>query len=199
MTKPKFQRKRLHSLLYAVVFLSSILVNAGSQGATITNDQIHGFYDPSLVQYVVSKGSLPVVVIANPFGPDKDFYLLNNIALPGYYPTTVLSRILAEERDDGHLIMIFNPITSASGINTCLSPPNKTTTSGSNSLKENLHLLIAFCYDKEIVSEAYLEIKHPSTPTDLDFKKAMTQLFNVLLPIEKLFLGSCQDVDRGNC
>jgi len=192
-------QKQFYGLFYTLVILTSVLTNSVAQGAIITNDEIHGFYDPSLVHHIVSKGPLPTIVIGNPFGPETDFSLLKNITLPGYYPTTALSRITAKERDDGHLIMIFYPINSLSGLAACLSPPQQNTISGSNSFKKNLRLLIAFCYDKEVVSEAYIEMKRPSKPTDKDFKKAIAQLFSVLLPIQKPFLGGCQDFGRGNC
>ena len=52
-----------------------MLINARAQSAKITNDEFWRFYDLSIDQQVVSKGSFSAVVIANPFGPDKSFNL----------------------------------------------------------------------------------------------------------------------------
>ena len=90
MTKTIF-KKPFCGLFYPLANLISLLINSGAKGAKNINDEIHGFYEPSSVQYVFSKESLPTAVIASPFGLEKDLSLLTflhfqDINQPQLYP-----------------------------------------------------------------------------------------------------------------
>ena len=62
-----------------------------------------------------------------------------------------------------------------------------------------LRLQIAFCYDNEVVSEAYMEMQQPSGLGDRVFHQDMAQLLNILLPIENPNRGDCGNRTGGNC
>ena len=62
-----------------------------------------------------------------------------------------------------------------------------------------LRLQIAFCYDNEVVSEAYMEMQQPSGPGDRVFHQDMAQLLNILLPIENPNRGDCGNSTGGDC
>ena len=61
--------------------------------------------------------------------------------------------------------------------------------------KKILHLLIAFCYDKEVAKDAYIEMKRPSNSADRAFLKAMALELCALLQIKNHFLGGHQKVN----
>ena len=57
-----------------------------------------------------------------------------------------------------------------------------------------LRLQAAFCFNREVVSEAFLEMPRPATPTDTAFRGAMAQLMNELLPSQSPNRSDCGDV-----
>ena len=169
-----------------------------SQGATITRDDHYPYYGAGLVQYVASKGTFPALVIANPFGVGADKDLLTNLEMLGGYPPTPFSRTTPTARDDGHLVLIFNPVQSSNGPSACASPSSQAVHSKSRPASP-LRLQIAFCYDNEVVSEAYMEMQQPSELGDRAFHHAMAQMLNILLPIENPNRGDCGNPTTGNC
>ncbi|MFP6749477.1 MAG: hypothetical protein VCD66_18015 [Alphaproteobacteria bacterium] len=196
MTKSFTMRAMRGGLAAAALLVAS---GAGTaHGATITRDDYYPFYDPGLVQYVTAKGTFPAVVIANPFGPDADDALLSRLELPGYYPPTVFSATTPQARDDGHLVMIFNPVAASSGQAACAAPARQTAT-GKAGTGATLRLQIAFCYDQEVVSEAFMEMPRPDGPTDQRFSQAMAQLLDALLPIQIRDGGNCRARMAGAC
>jgi len=184
------------SLIAACLFVAQAAPSA--QGATITRDDHYPFYGPGLVQYVAAKGTFPAVVIANPFGAGRDGALLSALELPGYLPPTALSPTSARDRDDGHLVLIFDPVSSSSGHAACAAPDQQSVSGGGGGT-ETLRLQIAFCYDDEVVSEAFMEMPRPRGPGDPDFNQAMAQLLYVLLPPQNPNRGACQNQIAGNC
>ena len=188
----------LFRLFVAVTCFSPMLMVNESQGATITRDDHYPFYSDNLVQYVASKGTFPALVIANPFGAGADRDLLTNLEMPGGYPPTPFSRTTPTARDDGHLVLIFNPVQSSNGPSACASPSSQAALSKSRSASP-LRLQIAFCYDNEVVSEAYMEMQQPSGLGDRVFHQDMAQLLNILLPIENPNRGDCGNSTGGNC
>ena len=159
-------------LLVVVACFSPMLMVKNSQGATITRDDHYPFYGAGLVQYVASKGMFPAVVIAHPFGAGADKFLLANIKLPGNYPPIPLSQTAPTARDDGHLVLIFNPVQSSNGYAACASPSSPAALSKPRSASP-LRLQMAFCYDNQVVSKAYMEMQRPSEPGDRAFHHAM--------------------------
>ena len=108
---------------FAGTFIAALLVATfTANGATISRDDHSPFYSPGLVQYVAANGDFPVVIIANPFGAGSNATLLAVVELPGNFLPTALSSITAKARNDGHLVMIFNPRPSSSGDRACRSP-----------------------------------------------------------------------------
>jgi len=129
-----FARLGLLKLCLGIAYLA-VASAAGSTGgtgaawaATISKDDQYPFYEPDLVQYVASKGSFPVVVVANPFGAGKDGALLAGLELPSYYPPTPFIATTPQNRDDGHIVLVFAPITAANGYDTCRTPASQTIT-----------------------------------------------------------------------
>ena len=112
----------LFRLLVVVTCFSPMLMVNESEGATITRDDHYPFYSDNLVQYVASKGTFPALVIANPFGAGADRDLLTNLEMPGGYTPTPFSRTTPTARDDGHLVLIFNPVQSSNGHPACAPP-----------------------------------------------------------------------------
>ncbi len=168
-----------------------------ANAATITRDDHYPFYGPGLVQYVASKGTFPAVIIANPFGAGSDAALLDNIELPGNFPPAPFAATTPQGRDDGHLVMVFDPVAAASGHGACAAPA-KQTAGKAGGASATLRLQIAFCYDTEVVSEAFMEMPRPSGPSDQAFTQAMAQLLSVLLPSESPNKGDCPDT-VANC
>ncbi|HJM90349.1 MAG: hypothetical protein QGG19_19045 [Alphaproteobacteria bacterium] len=159
--------------------------------ATIYSDDLGGFYEPSLVQYVASKGSFPTVVIANPFGAETNDALLANMSLPANYPSVPLTATTTKARDDGHLVLIFNPVPTSNGDTACAAPASQSA-SGTAGGADVLRLLAAFCYDDEMASEAIMEMPRPSGIDDQSLDQAMAELMDALLPINSRHLiGGC--------
>lgn len=183
---------------FAGTFIAAFLfATFTANGATISRDHHSPFYNPGLVQYVAANGDFPAVIIANPFGAGSNATLLAVVELPGNFLPTALSSITAKARDDGHLVMIFNPRPSSSGDRACSEPTRKLVSPAAGS-ESNLRLQIAFCYDDEMVSEAYMVMPRPSGPGDQAFSLAMAQLLAVLLPLESPSRGDCGQ-SAGNC
>ncbi len=181
---------------------AAVLLVAGGAGtansATITRDDYYPFYNPGLVQYVTAKGTFPTVVVANPFGAGADDALLAKISLPGYFPPTTFSATTPQARDDGHLVMIFNPVADSSGYAACAAPARQTANTN-RAAGTTLRLQIAFCYDREVVSEAFMEMPRPSGPADQRFGQAMAQVLDALLPSQIRDGGDCPNRAAGAC
>ncbi len=183
--------------LAGAVTAAMLFLTQGVGAATIYGDDMSGFYGPGLVNYVAAKGNFPAIVIDNPFGPQTDNALLAGLELPGYYPATKLKATTVKARDDGHLVLVFNPRRTANGDTTCAAPA-KQSASGADGSPGTLRLQAAFCYDDEMVSEAIMEMPRPAGINDPAFDQAMAQLMEVLLPGENQYLiGGC--VTPGTC
>ncbi|MBT7288238.1 MAG: hypothetical protein HN834_22550 [Rhodospirillaceae bacterium] len=194
MTMPEQTGIRI-GILQLMLGLVYLAVASCAQAATISKDDQYPFYNPSLVNYVASKGTFPVVVVANPFGTAKDDAFLANLSLPGYYPPTPFTATTARTRDDGHLVLIFAPITAANGHDACRSPISQTNAGpgkhGQANNGQTLRLQAAFCYDRDVVSEAFMEMPEPRNMDDQAFAMAMDQLLDVLLPNQSPHIGAC--------
>lgn len=183
--------------LVGAVTASLLFLTQSVGAATIYSDDLSGFYEPELVNYVAAQGSFPAVVIANPFGPRADDALLASLELPGFFPPTKLRATTVAARDDGHLVLVFNPVRTSNG-NTACAAPAKQNASGTVGAPGTLRLQAAFCYDDEVVSEAIMEMPRPTGLNDRAFDQAMAQLMEVLLPGENPYLiGGC--VTPGAC
>lgn len=171
--------------LIGCVAAAILLVVQSANAATITRDELHPFYDPDLVRYVAANGSIPAVIIANPFSAGQNQALLTTLPMPGYLPPTTLLPTTARDRDDGHLVLIFDPVTASNGQAACAAPDRQTTATNAGPKAGNanvLRLQIAFCYDAEVVSEAFMEMRRLKALGDRNFSIAMAQLLSVLLP-----------------
>lgn len=175
----------------------SLLV-LGACATVITHDHRHSFYEPDLVRYVAAQGSFPVVVIANPFGPGADDALLATMHLPGFYQPTPLSKTTPKARDDGHLILVFNPMRTSDGHGACTDPASQAAATAPDAAGV-LRIQAAFCYDQEVVSEALMETPRPAALDDPAFGDAMAQLLNTLLPNERPDGGDCITPGNINC
>ncbi len=174
-----------------------LLLALGACSTVISSDERHGFYHPGLVQYVASKGSFPVVIIANPFGAGTEGALLTAMQLPGYYPPTLFQETSPEAREDGHLVLIFNPIHASSGDGACIAPASQAATAAGAA--DILRPQIAFCYGRDVVSEAILQMPRPAGLDDPAFGDALSQLLQVLLPNETQNDGDCGGVTGVAC
>ncbi len=184
--------KSLSLKSFVGVCMAAMLCLSQSVGAaTIYSDDVGGFYEPSLVQYVTSKGSFPTVVIANPFGANADDALLATLEMPGYYQSVSFTATTAKARDDGHLVLVFNPVRASNG-NTACAAPAKQSASEAVGGANVLRLLAAFCYDDEMASEAIMEMPRPAGVNDQAFDQAMEELMAVLLPTtSRHLIGGC--------
>ena len=174
----------------AILFVVQI-----ANATTITRDELHPFHDPDLVRYVAAIGSIPAVIIANPFGAGQDQALLTTLPMPAYLPPTTLLPTTARDRNDGHLALIFEPVTASNGHAACATPNRQTTATNAGpkaGIANILRLQIAFCYDREVVSEAFMEMRQPKALGDRDFSIAMAQLLSVLLPSQNTRSAKCQ-------
>ncbi|MBC8241112.1 MAG: hypothetical protein H8E30_11645 [Alphaproteobacteria bacterium] len=176
-----------------VVAITLFAMGACTNSATISRDYQYSFYDRDLVQYVASKESFPVLVVANAFGAGADDALLAGLKLPGYYPPTPFTATTAQARNDGHLILVFDPIGASSGQATCDAPETQTMPAKSGAAN-TVSLLAAFCYGREAVSVAYMEIPRPAGPADQAFRADMAQLLAVLLPSQRQDDGGCAQI-----
>ena len=200
-----FARLGLLKLCLGIAYLAvaSAAGSTGSTGAawaaTISKDDQYPFYEPDLVQYVASKGSFPVVVVANPFGAGKDGALLAGLELPSYYPPTPFIATTPQNSDDGHIVLVFAPITAANGYDTCRTPASQTITGQKgDTTNKTLRLQAAFCYDDEMVSEAFMEMPKPKGPHDQRLTLAIDQFLDILLPSQSPNIGTCS-AGGGNC
>ena len=168
-----------------------LCLSQSAGAATIYSDDVGGFYEPSLVRYVVSKGSFPTVVIANPFGASTNDALLATLELLGDYPSVPLTATTAKARDDGHLVLVFNPVRASNGDTACAAPASQSASTPIGDANV-LRLLAAFCYDSEMASEAIMEMPRPNGINDRTFDRAMDELMTVLLPTNSRHLiGGC--------
>lgn len=176
---------------------SALLMTQVASAATIHSDELHGFYEATLVQYVTSKGNFPTVVVANPFGSGSNGALLAKLRLPGFFPPTSLTPTTAKARDDGHLVLIFNPIRASNGHAACVAPASQAA-AGSHETG-TLRLQAAFCYDDEVVSEAIMEMPRPTGVGDQRLDRAMGELMAVLLPTDNRNRGDCGGITGMFC
>lgn len=189
-------------MLIGGIAAAILLVPQSVNAATITRDELHPFYDPDLVRHVAANGSIPAVIIANPFGAGQDQALLTKLPMPGYLPPTTLLPTTARDRDNGHLVLIFDPVITSNGHAACTAPDRQTAppNAGPNAGNSNiLRLQIAFCYDAEVVSEAFMEMPRPKAPGDREFALAMAQLLSILLPAQNQRSAKCPSPMSGSC
>ena len=196
MKKPTRMKTFAAALAAAVLLLAQA---ACSNTNTISRDDLYSFYHPDLVQYVASKGDFPVLVIASPFGAGSDGALLASMHLPGYYQPAPFSATTAKARDDGHLVLVFNPIRASTGHAACSEPAGQTASGSAAGTAKTLRLQAAFCYDRDVVSVAYLEMPRPSGINDPAFGDGMSQLLAALLPIRGRSESDCGDPAGVNC
>jgi len=168
---------------------TAVLMMQGASAATIYSDHLHGFYEANLVLYVASKGNFPTVVVASPFGSGTDRALLARLHLPGNFPSTPLTLTTQQARNDGHLVLIFNPVRPSNGHDACAAPASQAAAGSDGTGK--MRLQAAFCYGDEVVSEAIMEMPQPSDVASRSFDQAMGQLLAVLLPSDKPNQGDC--------
>jgi hypothetical protein len=161
----------------------------GASAATIYSDDLHGFYEADLVLYVTLKGNFPTVVVASPFGSGTDRALLAKLHLPGCFPSTPLTLTTQQARNDGYLVLIFNPIWASNGHDACAAPASQAAAGSDGTGK--MRLQAAFCYGDEVISEAIMEMPQPSDVADRGFDQAMGQLLAVLLPSDNRNQGDC--------
>jgi hypothetical protein len=196
---------RLKSVARGLAALLSLTLAACTNTNTISGDDHYAFYHPDLVQYVASRGDFPVLIIGSPFGAGSDNDLLAAMQLPGYYPPTPFRTTTAKARDDGHLVLIFNPIRASTGHAACDTPAaqsaanSATPENGATGATTTLRVQAAFCYDRDVVSVAYLEMPRPGGFKDLAFRDAMAQLMAALLPIRGNTQSDCSDPAGVNC
>lgn len=162
------------------VSLLAMALAAPVLAGTVTRDDQHPFYGPGLVNYVASRGPVPAVVINNPFGGDAgNAALVSELQLPGFFTQSSLVPVKPAERNDGHLVFVFDPAKTYPGGRAVCQAPEKF----SEARKDGtLRLQAAFCYNNDIVSEAYLETPRPRDQSDPGFRQSMAQLMNSLLP-----------------
>ncbi|MDA1100145.1 MAG: hypothetical protein O2967_14300 [Proteobacteria bacterium] len=165
--------------------------------ATITGEDQYAFYDPDLVQYVASRGDFPVLVIANPFGAGSDEALLAGMHLPGFYPPAPFKATTAQAREDGHLVLVFNPIHAATGHGICTAPATQTAPAAGAANTLRLHA--TFCYGRDVVSEAVLEMPRPTGLDGPGLGVALSQLLSALLPFRNRDHGDCGSTSGGFC
>ncbi|MBL6954506.1 MAG: hypothetical protein ISR50_17845 [Alphaproteobacteria bacterium] len=194
MTRPIRMQAFIGGLAVALLLLTQ-----GACTNTITGDNRYAFYHPDLVRYVAAQGDFPVLIIANPFGAGLDGALLATMQLPGFYAPAAFKATTAEARKDGHLVLIFNPIRTSTGDAACSAPLAQTASAAPAGAANNLRLQAAFCYGRDAVSVAYLEMPRPRGFNDPAFGEAMSQLLAVLLPSQIPDQGGCSDPAGLNC
>jgi len=194
VTRPIRMRAFIGGLATALLLLTQ-----GACTNTITGDNRFAFYHPGLVRYVASQGDFPVLIIANPFGAGSDGALLAAMQLPGYYPPAPFTATTVEARKDGHLVLIFNPIRTATGEAACSAPLAQTASAAPAGAANSLRLQAAFCYGRDAVSVAYLEMPRPRGFNDPAFGEAISQLLAVLLPSQNPYQGDCGDPAALKC
>lgn len=157
---------------------AALLSLAGlAQAGTVTRDDQMPLYNPTLVNYVTSQhGNLPAVVVNDPF---SDASLMANIRLPGFFSTASVVAIAADERKDGHIVLVFDPARTYPGGKAVCKEPQKFAEANPQA---TLRLQAAFCYNDSPVTEAYLTTPRPSSPNDPAFRQSMAELMNSLLP-----------------
>lgn len=195
MTKSTRMMTFAGNLIAAVLLFA---LGACTTGTTISSDDLYSFYSPDLVQYVASRGDFPVLVIANPFGAGADGDLIGAMRLPGYYPPTPFTATTAQSRDDGHLVLVFNPIRASTGHAACIAPDTQAAPAAAGAAGA-LRLMGVFCYDNDVVSEAFLEMPRPAGLHDPAFRVAMAQLMTTMLPSRGRSESDCVDPTGANC
>lgn len=144
----------------------------------VSGEEMSAFYSPEVVNYAAKGGIFPTAVYGNPFGPDADDALLEGMTIPpGFSPAVLTAIPKGEARNDGHLVLIFDPARLPGGRAACRAPERVALQPDGVRLK----VQGAFCYDDEMASEAVLDVVRPTRPDDREFREALDLLLAVIL------------------
>ena len=164
----------LFRVFAALAGITAGLLPSGPAGAnTITRHDLYPAYSPQMVQYLASKGEVPVVLVGNGYGAD----LLSRLQMPGYYPQARFVATDIARRRGGYLVLIFDPKSVPGGGAACDSPNDVAT--GTSGLEMNVQA--AFCQSGEVMSDAVLTLDRPSGAGDPALTGGLNQLLSVML------------------
>jgi hypothetical protein len=171
----------------AALLLAGCAADGEQDGGTgfafgnVATDSLSSYYSPSTVSYAVRDGTMPTVVIGNPFtGPEEpvDEIVRNAARMPGWTPNT---RFVADANADagkGHrVVVVLNPANQNLSPNAmCSVDPMATVTGGSYMVRT------AFCQDALPLSTASIRRAAPAGRNDPAFAQTVAQAVNLLFP-----------------
>jgi len=168
--------------------LTAVALVGCAQSGNISRDFQNPGYDPQLVQFMAATGQVPVVLVDSPF---DDTAVAGQLALPSFYPQAPFVPVSATQRQDAHIVLLFDSHASIDGVKACRDPESGPPGTGGS----DMSIQAAFCYGTDEISEAHLQVGRPSGPSDPAFRTAMAQLMSRLMPTISPNAGGCADAD----
>lgn len=175
--------------------LLGVLVAACAGTVRLTQQEISPVYKASEFAHAGAGRDLRVVVAGNPFGGDQAEF---NGAVTGYMqgnhwgqPTNFTTAPGETARETYHVVMLFNPPKTFSGMKLCREKPADLP---SGTRENGIVLFAAFCRRNESLTEIKGRIDGATGPGDPIFGDLVAQVTNGLFPPKRRFEG-----DRGGC
>ncbi len=154
---------------------------AGFGFGGVATDSVSPYYTPSTVTYAVQGGTMPAVVIGNPFtGPEEpvDETVRAALRMPGWAPNArFVANPNAEAGKGFRVVLVLNPANPNLNANAlCGVDPVATVSGGAFMIRA------AFCQDALPLSSASIRGAAPSGRTDPAFTQAVAQAVNLIFP-----------------
>jgi hypothetical protein len=158
---------------------------------SVATDSISPYYTPSTVTYAAQRGTIPIVIIGNPFtGPEQpvDVAIRDSLRMPGWAPNARFVPDANADAGKGHrVVMVLNPANPNLNPNAlCGTDPVATVSGGPFMIRA------AFCQDALPLSPAWVRRAAPSGPSDPAFTQAAAQAVNLIFPFAELQTISVQ-------